>query len=206
MSINELESEQKDWALSMLCRSGVLSPCRHHEGVYVDEGIDIFGMHVGGYEGRNIFFKLEDGSLWITYNGEMIRFRKYSVSCWKGYGRIDIFLKKYRNKHVEVTIFLNENDALKDSDIRRYILKKILRNFLDDQKGNVVTFSFRKIIFYARRKFHLSIDKWYKEFSDIVIDEAKPFIVERYIYGGQLRRSKYKVVKKRKYFMGFLSM
>ncbi|HIA8501092.1 TPA: hypothetical protein ACWS8Y_004102, partial [Escherichia coli] len=41
MSINELESEQKDWALSMLCRSGVLSPCRHHEGVYVDEGIDI---------------------------------------------------------------------------------------------------------------------------------------------------------------------
>ena len=25
MSINELESEQKDWALSMLCRSGVLS-------------------------------------------------------------------------------------------------------------------------------------------------------------------------------------
>lgn len=41
MSINELESEQKDWALSMLCRSGVLSPCRHHEGVYVDEGIYI---------------------------------------------------------------------------------------------------------------------------------------------------------------------
>lgn len=41
MSINELESEQKDWASSMLCRSGVLSPCRHHEGVYVDEGIDI---------------------------------------------------------------------------------------------------------------------------------------------------------------------
>ncbi len=41
MRINELESEQKDWALSMLCRSGVLSPCRHHEGVYVDEGIDI---------------------------------------------------------------------------------------------------------------------------------------------------------------------
>lgn len=33
MSINELDSEQKDWALSMLCRSGVLSPCRHHEGV-----------------------------------------------------------------------------------------------------------------------------------------------------------------------------
>ena len=25
MRINELESEQKDWALSMLCRSGVLS-------------------------------------------------------------------------------------------------------------------------------------------------------------------------------------
>ncbi|MEF5052093.1 hypothetical protein U9783_21060 [Escherichia coli] len=35
MSINELESEQKDWALSMLCRSGVLSPCRHHEGVWI---------------------------------------------------------------------------------------------------------------------------------------------------------------------------
>lgn len=142
----------------------------------------------------------------ISCNGEMIRFRKYNVSIWKGYGRIDIFLKKYIGKHVEVTIYLNQNDALKDSDIRRYILKKILRNFLDDQKGNVVTFSFRKIIFYARRKFHLNIEKWYKEFSDIVIDEAKPFIVERYIYGGQLRRSKYKVVKKRKYFMGFLSM
>lgn len=41
MSINELESDQEDWALSMLCRSGVLSLCRHHEGVYVDEGVDI---------------------------------------------------------------------------------------------------------------------------------------------------------------------
>ncbi|RKZ08850.1 hypothetical protein DRQ05_00775 [bacterium] len=37
----------------------------HVVSILVDEGIDIFGMHVGGYEGRNIFFKLEDGSLWI---------------------------------------------------------------------------------------------------------------------------------------------
>ena len=143
----------------------------------------------------------------INCNGKMVRYRKYNVSCWKNkYGRIDIFLKKHRNKFVEVTIYLNEKDALKDPDIRRYILRKILRKFLDDQKGNVVTFSFKKIIFYARRKFKLDISKWYKEFSDIVINVAKPFIVERYIYGGQLRRSRYKVVKKRKYFMGFLSM
>ncbi|WP_353051751.1 hypothetical protein [Escherichia coli] len=34
-------SEVSRLSVAIQCRSGVLSPCRHHEGVYVDEGIDI---------------------------------------------------------------------------------------------------------------------------------------------------------------------
>jgi len=134
----------------------------------------------------------------ITYDGGMIRFRKYSVSCWKGYGRIDIFLKKYRNKFVEVIIYLNEKDALKDSDVRRYILRKILQNFIRVQRGSIVIFDFKKICAYARRKFHLNIEKWYREFRDIVENYQKIFRVDRFWYGGQLRRSKYYVRVRRK--------
>lgn len=40
MSIDELCMKQERWALEMLGRLGALSPCIHHDGVYVDEGVD----------------------------------------------------------------------------------------------------------------------------------------------------------------------
>ncbi|ELE9740163.1 hypothetical protein [Enterobacter kobei] len=41
MSIDDLYMRQEEWALEMLGRSGALTPCTHHEGVYIDEGIEL---------------------------------------------------------------------------------------------------------------------------------------------------------------------
>lgn len=38
----------------------------HVVKILVDEGIDIFGMHIGGREGRNVIFDLSSGKLEIT--------------------------------------------------------------------------------------------------------------------------------------------
>lgn len=40
MGIDQLCMKQEEWAMEMLVRVGVLTPCPHHEGVYIDEGID----------------------------------------------------------------------------------------------------------------------------------------------------------------------
>lgn len=56
MSIDQLCMRQEDWALEMLCRSGALTPCVHHEGVYVDEGIelsDIYKYGTAAYKNSN---------------------------------------------------------------------------------------------------------------------------------------------------------
>lgn len=53
MSIDQLCMKQEDWALEMLGRVGALTQCPHHEGVYVDEGIDesdIYKYAAGAYK------------------------------------------------------------------------------------------------------------------------------------------------------------
>ena len=44
----------------------------HVVGILVDEGIDIYGMHVGGSAGRNVVFDLDSGKLEVRIGGEMI--------------------------------------------------------------------------------------------------------------------------------------
>jgi len=44
----------------------------HVVGILVDEGIDIYGMHVGGSAGRNVVFDLTSGQLEVRVGGEMI--------------------------------------------------------------------------------------------------------------------------------------
>lgn len=56
MSINDLAMEQEIWAMEMLGRSGALTPCPRHEGVYVDEGIEgpeIYKYAMGAYNNSN---------------------------------------------------------------------------------------------------------------------------------------------------------
>lgn len=56
MSIDDLAMSQEQWALQMLGRSGALSPCIHHEGVYIDEGIDereIYKYPMAAYKKSN---------------------------------------------------------------------------------------------------------------------------------------------------------
>lgn len=53
MSIDQLCMKQECWALEMLGRVGALTQCPHHEGVYVDEGIDesdIYKYAAGAYK------------------------------------------------------------------------------------------------------------------------------------------------------------
>ncbi|EPO1082262.1 hypothetical protein ACT6F8_002661 [Cronobacter dublinensis] len=53
MSINDLVIDQENWAMEMLVRSGSLTPCPHHEGVYVDEGneeSEIYKYAMGAYK------------------------------------------------------------------------------------------------------------------------------------------------------------
>lgn len=40
MGIDQLCMKQEEWAMEMLVRVRALTPCQHHEGVYIDEGID----------------------------------------------------------------------------------------------------------------------------------------------------------------------
>jgi len=44
----------------------------HVVGILVDEGIDIYGMHVGGSAGRSVVFDLTSGQLEVRVGGEMI--------------------------------------------------------------------------------------------------------------------------------------
>lgn len=52
MSVNDLAINQENWAMEMLGRSGALTSCPRHEGVYVDEGIEeseIYKYAMGAY-------------------------------------------------------------------------------------------------------------------------------------------------------------
>ncbi|ELP5719743.1 hypothetical protein QTU96_002061 [Enterobacter asburiae] len=56
MSIDQLCMKQECWALEMLGRVGALTQCPHHEGTYVDEGIeesDIYKYAAGAYKKSN---------------------------------------------------------------------------------------------------------------------------------------------------------
>ncbi|ENT2476803.1 hypothetical protein ACFFKL_003058 [Enterobacter hormaechei] len=56
MSIDQLCMKQECWALEMLGRVGALTQCPHHEGAYVDEGIDeanIYKYAAGAYKKSN---------------------------------------------------------------------------------------------------------------------------------------------------------
>lgn len=45
----------------------------HVVGILVEEGINIYGMHVGGVNGRNVTFDLDTGDIEIRIGGELIR-------------------------------------------------------------------------------------------------------------------------------------
>ena len=48
MSVSDLAMSEENWAMKMLCRSGVLTECQHHECVYVEEGNDVVSAYKYG--------------------------------------------------------------------------------------------------------------------------------------------------------------
>ena len=56
MSVADLAIDKENWVMEMLVRSGALTPCPHHEGVYVDEGIEepeIYKYAMGAFNKSN---------------------------------------------------------------------------------------------------------------------------------------------------------
>ncbi|AWC87397.1 hypothetical protein [Enterobacter cloacae complex sp. FDA-CDC-AR_0164] len=56
MSVDDLAMEKENWAIMVLVKRGALTPCPHHEGVYVDEGIEepeIYKYAMGAFNKSN---------------------------------------------------------------------------------------------------------------------------------------------------------